>query len=170
MNLTPVQIKLLADAHAAHERGPDEAVAVWGSWYRAAEGLVRQFALVRLGTDRGTREMEWHTLHGRHRRGPEGRLVHVYRLAYELPHIVELAARCAWAVEHLPAGRQHVTWRDVPTEIPEAPPGHPCPRCGCVPGEPCTVALANDCGDGCCVPAGVLGLERCSACQAEEAA
>jgi hypothetical protein len=174
MKLTPTQIALLALAHATRARGPNEVVCVWGSWQTAALELVnRYFALVPLGTRRGTREMEWQTLHGRHRRGREGRIVHVYQLAYRIPHAVQLAARCAWAVEHKPEDRQHVTWRDVPTEIPRsawAPHGRRCPACSCVPGKPCTIDLPNGCGAGTCVPAGVFGFDRCTACQIREAA
>jgi hypothetical protein len=167
MNLTPIQIRLLADVYAAYERGPDEVVAVWGSWYRAAEGLIKHFALISLGTAHGTREMEWHALHGRHRCGPAGRLVHLYKLASGHPHIVKLAARCALAVQRLPAGRQHATMRDIPDELPE---GDRCPECGCRPGTPCIIVLANGCGEAGCVPAGVFGFERCSACQAKKEA
>jgi hypothetical protein len=178
VNLTPVQIKLLADAHAARERGPDELIAVWGTWYTAAraiavDGLGRGYgkhALVSFGIDyEGAAGADWRTLTGRPSRPKAGRPAHLYRLSNS-PVAVDLAARCAWAVRHLRDGKQYATWADVPAELPGAPAGHRCPRCGCSPGEPCTVALANGCGDGCCVPAGVLGLERCSACQAEEAA
>lgn len=168
MNLTPIQIALLAMAHDTRARGPREVVAVWGSWQRAALGLG--IALTPLGTERSTRELEWKTLHGRHRRGREGRAVHVYKLA---DVAVQLAARCAWAVAHKPADRSHVTWKDVPAEVPRtpwAPHGRRCAGCGCVPGKPCAVELPNDSGDGECVPAGVFGFKRCTGCQLREAA
>jgi hypothetical protein len=164
-NLTPIQIALLAMAY----ENRIEAVAVWGSWQKAAQQLAP--ALILLGTERGTREMEWRTLHGRHRRGKEGRLVHLYKLATN-PHAVELAARCAWAVAHLSKGRQHATWKDVPVEVPTSPwpDGRACRGCFCSPDEPCTVELPDGCGEANCVPAGAFGFERCSACQTREAA
>jgi hypothetical protein len=161
MSLTPIQIALLALAHET----PCKAVCVWGSWQKAALGLGP--ALTSLGTRPGTREIEWQTLRGRQRRGKSGRLVHLYGLA---PSGAALAARCAWAVAHKPADRQHVTWRDVPTEIPNPPPGRRCGGCGCVPGKPCAVKLPNGCGDGVCVSAGVFGFRQCTACQLMEAA
>ena len=39
---------------------------------------------------------------------------------------------------------------------------HRCPRCGCSGG--CTILLADDGGEGRCVPRGVLGLRACSRC------
>lgn len=173
MNLTPIQIAFLAMAHATYKRGPNEVVCVWGSWQKAAQGLLGHFALVPLGTQQGTREMEWQTLRGKHRRGRAGQLVHVYQLAYRHPHIVQLAARCAWAVAHKPADKNHVTWKDVPAEVPRspwAPHGRHCPGCGCVPGKPCTVELPNGSGEAHCVPAGAFGFDRCTACQRQEAA
>jgi hypothetical protein len=112
--------------------------------------------------------MEYTTLHGRHRRGKKGRLVHLYRLAGHQ----QLAARCAWAVAHKPAGRSHVTWKDVPAEVPRSawPDGRRCSACGCTPGKPCAVDLPGGCGEASCVPAGTYGLDRCSACQLRRAA
>jgi len=170
MNLTPIQIALLAMAHEAHERSPSESVAVWGSWEKAARELAPT-ALISLGTERGTRALEYATLHGRHRRGKAGRLVHLYRLATH-PLAADLAARCAWAVRHLPKGRQHATWKDVPAEVPSsawAPDGRRCNTCGCTPDKPCTLELLDGCGEGICVPAGVYGFKRCTACQMREA-
>jgi len=173
-NLTPIQIALLAMAHETHERAPRECVAVWGSWEKAARQLTPT-ALDYLGTERGTRELEYTTLHGRHRRGKAGRLVHCYRLV-DHPAAVEacspLAARCAWAVEHKPKGRLHVTWKDVPAEVPRStwPDGRRCNACGCAPGKPCAVELPGGCGAGNCVPAGMYGFKWCTACQMREAA
>ena len=166
MKLTPIQIALLAMAHDTRARGPREVVAVWGSWQKAA--LTISGALISLGTDRSTRELEWKTLHGRHRRGRAGRVVHVYQLAEE--PFARLAARCAWAVANKPADRSHVTWKDVPAEVPTPRPGKRCAGCGCVPGKPCTFELPDGHGDGECVPAGVLGFRRCTGCQLREAA
>lgn len=166
--MTPIQIALLALAHATYKRGPNEVVCVWGSWQKAAQALGD--ALVSLGTQQGTREMEWQTLRGKHRRGKSGRIVHVYLLA---SRSVELAARCAWAVEHKPAYEKHVVWKDVPAEVPRspwAPHGRHCPGCGCVPGKPCAVELPNGCGEAHCVPAGAFGFRQCTGCQAKEAA
>ena len=157
MRFTPIQIALLALAHET------QVVGVWGSWQKAAQALGD--ALVSLGTRRGTREMEWRTLRGRHRRGKAGRPVHLYLLAAQA---AELAARCAWAVRHKPADRSHITWRDVPDEVPRspwAPRGRRCGDCGCVPGKPCVVALPGGRGEGTCVPAGVFGFEKCTGCQ-----
>jgi hypothetical protein len=163
-DLTPIQIALLALAYANRA---ESAVAVWGSWQRAAQQLAP--ALILLGTERGTRAMEWRTLHGRHRRGKAGRTVHLYKLDRSA---AELAARCAWAVAHLPAGRSHATWKDVPAAVPESPwpDGRACRGCSCSPDEPCTIELADGCGQAHCVPAGVFGFKRCTACQMREAA
>lgn len=168
--MTPIQIALLA--YLAHESGEEPQIAVWGSWERAAGLLNLLDYLVYVGTERGSREMEWRTLHGRHRRGRAGRRVHVYRLAHENEAAVQLAARCAWAVRHMPKGRQHVTWKDVPAEVPSSawPDGRRCPDCGCMPGKPCTIVLPGGCGQGCCVPAGVDGFKQCSGCQFKEEA
>ncbi len=175
--LTSVQIAVLALAYESFERHPpakslrhpDDVIAVWGYWQAAAIKLLRESPplLASLGTARGTREMEWRNLHGRHRRGGEGRPVHLYRLERRG---APLAARCAWAIENLPATRQVATWKDVPAELPEPRAGGRCPACGCGPSTPCVVALASDCGEGTCVPAGVVGFTRCSACAAREAA
>lgn len=174
-NLTPIQIALLAMARETHEASPDIAdqrstghcVAVWGSWQKAAQQLADESRISWIGTERGTRELEYATLHGRHRRGKEGRLVHLYRL-----NDVELGARCAWAVQHLPKGRQHATWKDVPAEVPDAqwPDGRRCGGCGCAPDKPCLIELPDGCGEGSCVPAGMFGFKRCTGCPMREAA
>ena len=163
MHLTPIQIALLAMAYRAHECGT-EVVAVWGSWQKAAQAL--SFALTSLGTEKGTRELEYRTLHGRHRRGKAGRLVHVYMLALGQE---KLAARCAWAVDHMPKHRQHVTWKDVPPEIPSWDEGRRCPECLCTPSQPCSIKLPGG-GEGRCVPAGMFGFKTCTSCQISEAA
>jgi len=161
-SLTPLQIAVLSLAFGAHERG--ETIAVWGSWQTAAQKLTDVFALIPHGTAVGTRELEFTTLHGRHRKGRPGRAVHLYALR-DLPYWVGLASRCADAVRALPSSRCHATWRDL-----QAPPppreGRRCPGCACTPDRPCLVTLDDECGDGQCVPAGVLGLETCSACAA----
>jgi hypothetical protein len=168
VKLTPIQIALLALAYETYERDKNDFVAVWGSWQRAAQDLVhRWMVLVPLGARQGTRELEWRTLHGRHRRGPAGRTVHVYQLAHLTAPAVGLAKRCAWAVRHKSKDRTYVTWRDVPVELPI---GRQCPACGCVPGSPCVLVLPNGCGEGRCVPAGMYGFKRCTACQCKEAA
>jgi hypothetical protein len=164
--LTPIQIALLALASETHARSSTECVAVWGSWQKAAAQLTPA-ALLSLGTERGTRELEYTTLHGRHRRGKAGRLVHCYRLT---DRALELGARCAWAVAHKPKDRLHVTWKDVPAEVPRAPAGHRCAACGCTPDKPCTINLPDGCGEGNCVPAGTYGFKRCTACQLKETA
>jgi hypothetical protein len=41
-----------------------------------------------------------------------------------------------------------------------------CPSCHCTPDRPCTVTLADDCGEAACVPAGAYGLTLCSSCEA----
>ena len=158
MTLTPIQIALLA---RALEYGKDP-IAVWGSWQRAATELGDR--LVSLGTVAGTREMEWKSLHGRHRRGRAGRPVHLYRLAADT---VELATRCAQAIRRLPKGRQHATWKDVEAETVTSWGllAKRCPACGCKPGLPCTIVLRNGCGEAECVPAGVFDYELCSACE-----
>lgn len=150
-------------------RHPDDQVAVWGSWHAAAKQLRERVPslLADMGTERGSRDMEWQNLKGKHRRGKEGRLVHLYRLERRA---VMLAARCAWAVLHLPKGRKYATWKDVPAELPEPREGARCPDCGCDPVRPCTIKLADGRGDGSCVPAGVLGFKICTACQHKEAA
>jgi hypothetical protein len=178
LNLTPIQIALLAMVYEAHEAhppvagqlSPADCVAVWGSWQKAAAQLTPT-ALASLGTERGTRELEYTTLHGRHRRGKEGRLVHLYRLRAHLA-AVDLAARCAWAVAHKPKDRLHVTWKDVPAEVPSSawPDGRRCNACGCVPDKPCTVELPGGFGEGSCVPPGVYGFKWCTACQIKETA
>jgi hypothetical protein len=89
VTLTPIQIALLADAHKARQQ-KDEVVFVWGSWQKAAQGLLH--LLHSLGTQRGSREIEWKTLHGRHRRGKEGRLMHAYALR-ATDEALDLAAR-----------------------------------------------------------------------------
>jgi hypothetical protein len=171
--LTPIQIALLADLHASFVAHPplsekarsyDDSVAVWGSWQRAAMGLLQQGLVHSLGTATGTRDLEWRTLRGRHRRGATGRRVHLYRLARSA---APLAARCAAAVRDLPAGRQHATWKDVPAVVRA---GDRCHGCGCTPGRPCVTALPGGCGEGGCVAAGVFGFERCSACLFERLA
>lgn len=173
MSLTPVQIAVLALAMASYlnhpppndwTRSPDDHIAVWGSWQAAAKQLrsMTPALLADMGTARGTREMEWQNLKGKHRRGKEGRLVHCYRLERRA---IPLAARCAWAVLHLPKGRKFATWKDVPAELPEPKVGKRCPACGCSPEKPCAMVLPNGCGTATCVPAGVCGFTRCSACQ-----
>ncbi len=172
MNLSPVQIAVLALAMGSYLEHPppsdwtrslDDHISVWGSWQAAAKQLrsMTPALLADVGTARGTREMEWQNLRGKHRRGKEGRLVHLYRLERRA---VPLAARCAWAVLHLPKGRKYATWKDVPDELPEPREGERCPGCGCEPVSPCTIKLAGGCGEGRCVPAGVHGFKRCSAC------
>jgi hypothetical protein len=190
--LTPLQIAVLSLAHASfvkhpppakNARHPEDVIAVWGSWEQAANQLRRGYynrarnsfdealkelpLLACLGTATGTRELEWQTLSGRQRRGPAGRKVHLYRLERRA---ASLAARCAWAIENLPADRQIATWKDIPAELPSPRAGKRCPTCGCEPATPCAVALANDCGEGSCVPAGVAGFRQCSACASREAA
>jgi hypothetical protein len=155
--LTPVQIAVLALAHEEHER----AVAVWGGWQTAAKKLGSM--LVYLGSEAGTREMEWKNLRGKRRRGHAERPVHLYRLAASG---TELAARCAQAVKRLPKGRLHATWKDVEAEVVSSwgPEARRCPLCGCKPGSPCAIVLPNGCGEADCVPAGVF-YELCSACE-----
>ena len=156
-SLTPLQIAVLASAFESHERG--ELLAVWRSWQRAAEDLLKRFALHAEGSMPGTREIEYQNLRG-HRRGKPGRRVYLYGLASGHPHIVSLARRCALAVRRKPEGRTYVTWNDVPAVAPE---GRRCPACACQPGDPCTIYL-QDGGEGVCVPAGMFDFERCSAC------
>lgn len=179
MNLSPVQIAVLALAHGSYAacvnlpppsgytRHPDDVVAVWGTWQLAARQLhaMAPALLACMGTARGTREMEWQNLRGKHRRGKEGRLVHLFRLERRA---VPLAARCAYAVTHMPNG--YATWRNVPAELPGPRAGKCCQTCACEPETPCVVVLPDGCGEGVCVPAGVIGLKRCSACTAREAA
>ena len=176
--LTPVQIAVLALAHDSYARHPppsdstrhaDDYVCVWGSWQAAALKLRRMVPplLADMGVARGTREMEWQNLRGKHRRGKEGRRVHLYRLERRA---VPLAARCAWAVAHLPEGRKLATWRDVPADVPGPRSGERCPTCGCSPESPCTVVLTGARGTGSCVPAGVHGFSACSACLFRSAA
>lgn len=157
-SLTPIQIAVLAIAHDSQA----DPVAVWGSWQRAADALAGLDLLVKVGTTRGTRALEYKTLHGRKRRGKPGRLVHLYWLVAD-PHTVDLAARCAWAVQHKPKKRSHVTWKDVPDTVSTWPEGRRCPACLCTPSRPCAIVL-EDGGSGQCVPAGAFGLTRCSAC------
>jgi hypothetical protein len=161
VTLTPIQIAVLAMAHEHRESGEPKALLVWGSWQRAALALGSM--LVSVGRFPGSREMEWTTLHGRHRRGKQGRLVYAYDLA---PGGVELAARCAQAVKRLPKGRQHATWKDVEAIIlsPWGSGARQCPICGCKPGSPCAIVLRNGCGEAECVPAGVF-WKLCSACE-----
>jgi hypothetical protein len=176
--LTPLQIAVLSLAHAsiaAHPptaknvRHPEDVIAVWGSWQAAADKLRRETPslLALLGTAAGTRELEWLTLAGRQRRGPAGRTVHLYRLERRA---VPLAARCAWAIEHLPADRRIAVWRDVPGDLPAPRTGGRCPDCGCEPSRPCTILLTDGRGKGSCTPAGVYGFKRCSGCQLRTAA
>jgi hypothetical protein len=161
-SLTPIQIAVLALAHEEYE-SKGGTVAVWGSWQRAAKELGE--LLVSIGTTPGTRELEWKTLHGRHRRGRAGRPVHLYTLSNS-DDAVQLAERCARAVQHLPKWRLHATWKDVEAEtlsLQWGPEAHRCSACGCKPGLPCTIVLPNGCGEASCVPAGVFH-EFCSAC------
>ena len=164
--LTPVMIAVLALAMGSclehpppsdFTRSVDDHISVWGSWQLAARQLsaTTPALLANLGTARGTRDMEWQNLRGKHR------LVHFYRLERRA---IPLAARCAWAVLHLPKGRKYATWKDVPAGLPEPKEGDRCPACGCEPASPCTIKLAGGCGEGRCVPAGVHGFKRCSAC------
>lgn len=164
--MTPLQIAVLSLAHASFvARAPDrvDVVAVWGSWQAAADKLRRETPslLAYLGTVAGTRELEWKTLAGRQRRGSAGRPIHLYRLQRRA---IPLAARCAWAIANLTHARRIATWKDVPDDLPAQRSGDRCPACGCVPEAPCAIVLADGCGDGACVPAGVAGLSRCSAC------
>jgi hypothetical protein len=161
--LTPIQIAILADLHASRlpplsKTAQDASIAVWGSWQKAAMGLLQMGLVEALGTAPGTRDLEWRTLHGRHRRGPAGRLVHLYRLDRSA---APLALRCLAAVRELPAGRQHATWKDVPEKIPDY---RQCPGCGCTLKRPCVTALPDGCGEGSCVPAGMFGFQKCSTC------
>lgn len=179
--LTPTMIAVLALAHETHERAkelppvsgytrhPLDCVAVWGTWQTAAKKLATEGLLHIMGVERGTREMEWQNLHGKHRRGKEGRLVHTYRLALRRD-AVSLGARCAWAAPNLPKGRKYATWKDVPAELPGPRAGQRCPSCGCDPSHPCIIKLAGGCGEGSCVPAGVHNFDRCSACQLRKVA
>ena len=41
-----------------------------------------------------------------------------------------------------------------------------CPSCRCTPEHPCTITLAEECGEAACVPAGAYGSKECSACAA----
>jgi hypothetical protein len=94
--------------------------------------------------------------------------MHAYALR-ATDEALDLAARCAYAVEHLPEGRQHATWKDVPTCLP-GPTWKDvkrCRLCGCLPERPCTIVLKGGCGQAQCVPAGVY-YELCSACEGME--
>lgn len=166
--MTPIQIAVLAMAYAERERGGRRALAVWGSWQRAAKELGDMLEYI--GSEPGSRELEWKSLHGKHRKGTAGRPVHLYQLS-DSPEVVHLATRCHQAVRRLPKGRQHATWKDVKDEVVSrwGPEAKRCPRCKCIPGlTPCTIVLRNGCGEGDCVPAGVF-YETCSACEGMQA-
>lgn len=64
--------------------------------------------------------------------------------------------RLAWGT-FIPNRVAHRAWR-----VKRAG-GKRCPDCGCTPESPCMVSLGGD-DVARCVPAGTLGLSRCSAC------
>jgi hypothetical protein len=169
--VTPVQIAVMALAH--NEQG--HFIAVWGAWQKAAAELAGPGKygrmLFAMGTEPGTRELEYQNLGGP-RRGAPGRRVHLYCLS-SVAYVRELAARCAWATAHKPEGRKYIVWKDVPDSLPGSSTwsgARSCPSCGCSTRNPCQLELPSKCGTAYCVPAGAFGFKRCSACMLREAA
>lgn len=161
--MTPIEIAVMATAHKWRDGG----VGVRGSWHDAAKRLVAEGLLEKIGDLRSTGPTTCTSLHGKKTKKPAGTIQHLFRLA-ATDVARDLAARCARAVDNLPRGRQHATWRDVSPDLHEWTGTKRCPACMCTPDDPCTIYLSGDkgvvLGTGTCVPAGAFGLERCSAC------
>ncbi len=165
-SLSRIEIIVLGDVH---DNGG--TLTLWGSWKRIGWRLIRQGLLALICSERrGGRTVVHVRLHTEELDGVNDVRTHGRT---DIAEIADLAARCSAAVRlaaetSKQLGRTvHPCWRSVPKTVP--PPTWPvgaktCGACFCNPDKPCTVRLDDGCGTGCCVPAGVFGMQKCSAC------
>lgn len=164
--LPPMLVRVMGELH---DYGG--ALTLWGSWKKYGWAVVHRALAIYICSERANgREV----LHIRlpnakdTRLGPNG--THV---PYDVKGIAELAHRCSIGLQRAKDycerdGRKfRPAWRFVPKKVP--PPEWPagavgCPGCFCIPSKPCTIKLADGCGIGHCVAAGVFGMKKCSAC------
>jgi hypothetical protein len=165
-SLSRIEIIVLGDVH---DYGG--TLTLWGSWKRIGWRLIRQGLLTLICSERRDGRTVVHVrLHTEELDGVNEVRTHGRT---DIAEIADLAARCSAAVRlaaetSKQLGRTvHPCWRSVPKTVP--PPTWPvgaktCGACFCNPDKPCTVRLDDGCGTGCCVPAGVFGMQKCSAC------
>lgn len=98
------------------------------------------------------------SIHGRNIAAARELMYRGYLKPSGLVHFYELTER------GVRVGRRLAENAGIVEPVQRLPGARECPRCSCGPGKPCVIQLDRGCGEGFCVPAGVFGMETCSAC------